>query len=245
MSDIRENGSGNPESTVMAETLTEIERGLEFSNVMNSVNLDQNKETIASLQALTNVLIQKGLVQPEDLAQSLEEARKRVEEHPLPGIRLANYGDKYAEGQSVEIDCASRIHLCQARCCTFKFFLTKQDLDEGAARWDYGNPYWIKQRPDGYCVHSDPETRACGIHARRPHVCRAYDCRNDKRVWIDFDKRIPAPMPETSGCAPVAMAELAMRQWSTGQEGNTGSATTTSVESQETESVVAGLQPGA
>jgi Fe-S-cluster containining protein len=216
------NGKGaNVELMLMTPELREeIERGLQFANVMNSVNLDQNKETIASLQALTNVLLQKEIIRPEELAPSLEEARKRVAQHPLPGVRLADIGDKYAEGQTAEIDCASRIDLCHARCCTFKFYLTKQDLDEGAARWDYGNPYWIKQGEDGYCVHSDPTTRGCTIHARRPHVCRAYDCRNDKRVWIDFEKRIPAPMPEASGCSPVAMAEVHMRKWGSGSEGN-------------------------
>lgn len=213
--------SVNVELTVMTPELrAEIERGLQFSNVISSVNMDQNKETIASLQALTNLLIRNGVVKTEELAKSLEEARQRVAKFPMPAVRLADLGDKHAEGQTAEIDCANRIHLCQARCCTFKFYLTKQDLDEGKARWDYGNPYWIKQGQDGYCVHSDPQTRACSIHASRPHVCRAYDCRNDKRVWIDFENRIPAPMPETSGCSPVSMAEVQMRQWSSGIDEN-------------------------
>jgi Fe-S-cluster containining protein len=221
-----ENADGsNLDDHRVAESLApelrqEMERGLQFANVMNTVNMDQNKETIASLQALTNVLVQKGLVQADELAKSLEEARRRVAEHPMPAVRLGAMGDKYAEGQNVEIDCANRIPLCQARCCTFKYFLTKQDLDEGHARWDYGNPYWIKQQADGYCVHSDVQTRECTIHAQRPHVCRVYDCRNDKRIWIDFEQRIPAPMPESSGCAPVAMAEAMLRQSETSAQEN-------------------------
>jgi Fe-S-cluster containining protein len=187
---------------------------------MNAVNQDQAKETIACVQALTEVLLQNGMVHAEDLEKSLKQARERIATRPMPAVRLANIGDKYADGQTAEIDCASLVHLCNARCCTFKFYLTKQDLDEGIARWDYGNPYWIKQGSDGFCVHSDRSTRACTIHAQRPHVCRAYDCRKDKRVWIDFEQRIPAPMPETSGDAAVAMAELAMRNWSTGLEEN-------------------------
>ena len=172
------------------------------------------------VQALTEVLLQNGIVRAEELEKSLKQARERIATHPLPAIRLANIGDKYSDGQTAEIDCASLVHLCNARCCTFKFYLTKQDLDEGVARWDYGNPYWIKQGADGFCVHSDRSTSRCTIHAQRPHVCRAYDCRKDKRVWIDYEQRIPAPMPATSGDAPVAMAELAMRNWSTGLEGN-------------------------
>jgi Fe-S-cluster containining protein len=210
--------SGDPLTVISSTARQAIERALEFSNIMSSVNQDQGKETIACVQALTEVLLQNGIVRKEELEKSLKQARERIATHPMPAVRLANIGDKYSEGQTAEIDCASLIHLCKARCCTFKFYLTKQDLDEGVARWDYGNPYWIKQGPDGFCVHSDCATRACTIHSQRPHVCRAYDCRKDKRVWIDFELRMPAPMPETSGDAPVAMAEIAMRNWSTGLE---------------------------
>jgi hypothetical protein len=24
-------------------------------------------------------------------------------------------------------------------------------------------------------------------------MCRGYDCREDRRIWLDFEKRIPAP----------------------------------------------------
>jgi Fe-S-cluster containining protein len=195
----------------MSQKMQEIERGLRFAHVMMSVNQDQGNEAVAYVQALADVLVEKGLLQHEELEEPLERAREEVAQVLMPRVRLAEMGDKYAEGQSVDIDCASLIPLCHGRCCTFRFFLTKQDLDEGAARWDYGNPYWIKQAADGYCTHSDPQTRACTIHAKRPHVCRQYDCRSDKRVWIDFEQRIPAPMMPMSGDAPVAMAEVAMQ----------------------------------
>ena len=211
-------GHADPLAAIPLEVRQALERAFEFGNVMNSVNLDQGKETIACVQALTEVLLQNGIVHAEELEKSLKSARERIATHPMPGVRLANLGDKYADGQTAMVDCASLVHLCQARCCTFKFYLTKQDLDEGVARWDYGNPYWIKQGADGFCAHSDQTTRACTIHAQRPHVCRAYDCRQDKRVWIDFEQRIPAPFPDTSGDAAVAMAEIAMRNWSTGLE---------------------------
>jgi Fe-S-cluster containining protein len=194
------------------EALKEMERGLRFAHVMLSVNQEQGSEAVAYVQALADLLVQKGLIDHEELEAPLERAREEVSKVPMPRVRLAEMGDKYADEGSVEIDCASRVHLCHARCCTLRFFLTKQDLDEGAARWDYGNPYWIKQRPDGYCVHCDPNSRGCTIHARRPHVCRQYDCRNDKRIWLDFEGRIPAPAAEPSGDAPVATAEMAMSQ---------------------------------
>jgi Fe-S-cluster containining protein len=195
----------------LSQKLQEIERGLRFAHVMMSVNQDQGNEAVAYVQALADVLVEKGILKHEELEEPLEKAREEVAQVLMPRVRLADMGNKYAEGQAVEIDCASRIPLCHARCCTFRFFLTKQDLDEGLARWDYGNPYWIKQTADGCCTHSDPHTRACTIHTKRPHICRQYDCRNDKRVWIDFEQRIPAPMQAISGDTPVAMAEVAMQ----------------------------------
>ncbi len=195
----------------LQKAFEEVERGLQFTHVMMSVNQEQGNEAVAYVQALADVLVEKGILKQEELDEPLKKAREEVAQVLMPRVRLADMGDKYAEGQSVEIDCFARLPLCHARCCTFKFFLTKQDLDEGVARWDYGNPYWIKQAKDGYCVHSDPHTRGCTIHDQRPHVCRQYDCRNDKRIWIDFEKRIPAPMQPVSGDAPVAMAEVALQ----------------------------------
>jgi Fe-S-cluster containining protein len=75
------------------------------------------------------------------------------------------------------------------------FPLSSVDLDEGVIRWDYGQPYMIRQRAsDGFCVHNDPTTHGCTVHAQRPAACRRYDCRKDERVWIDYERRIPAPL---------------------------------------------------
>ena len=93
-----------------------------------------------------------------------------------------------------DIPCAELIPLCRARCCTLSFALSTLDLDEGIVRWDYAKPYLIRRRAgDGYCVHNDPASHACGVHHARPRTCRVYDCRHDPRIWIDFERRIPAP----------------------------------------------------
>jgi hypothetical protein len=107
------------------------------------------------------------------------------------GIDLSDEGSKYAV-EGPDIPCAELIPLCRARCCTFVFALSTEDLDEGVIRFDYGQPYMIRQRSDGYCVHNDAAL-GCTAHAQRPRTCRLYDCRDDKRVWIDYEKRIPAP----------------------------------------------------
>jgi Fe-S-cluster containining protein len=104
-------------------------------------------------------------------------------------------GPKYAT-PSPPIPCGELVSLCGGRCCTLSFALSTEDLDEGVIRWDYGQPYLIRQRSsDGYCVHNDPDSRGCTVHQFRPRVCRSYDCRKDKRVWIDYENRVVAPMP--------------------------------------------------
>jgi Fe-S-cluster containining protein len=90
--------------------------------------------------------------------------------------------------------CLELLHICKARCCALTFSLSTEDLDEGVIRWDYGQPYLIRQRAsDGKCVHNSPETGGCTVHQYRPRVCRVYDCRNDDRVWTDYENKIVAP----------------------------------------------------
>ncbi len=85
------------------------------------------------------------------------------------------------------------MHLCKARCCTFGFPLSFQDLDERIVKWNYEHPYKNRQRPeDGYCVHNSCDDKGCEIYDHRPSVCRTYDCREDTRIWIDFEGRVPA-----------------------------------------------------
>ena len=185
----------------------EIERGLRFNHIMAMVGQSQSNEAFAGIMALADLLVRRGVIDEEEFSAARENARRQIEGFPQPKVRLASMGDKYAPTESIDIDCAARIPFCQARCCTFNFYLTAQDLDEGVARWDYGNPYWIKREADGYCTHCDRATLGCTIHADRPHVCRRYDCRHDPRVWIDFDACIPAPLDPIPGPIPIALAE--------------------------------------
>lgn len=117
---------------------------------------------------------------------------------PLPpvkeGVHLAVYVDKY-EVQNADIDCGARIHLCYGRCCTLRFELTTQDLDDGI-RFEVDRPYEIRHEADAYCTHYDREHGYCGTYENRPATCRIYTCKTDKRIWIDFEKMIPQPLRE-------------------------------------------------
>jgi Fe-S-cluster containining protein len=201
-----------PGVSILARDLRrDLDRGLQFANVVLTVNQEQGNEAVAYAQALLELLVRKGIIGEEEIEEPLERARQEIGNVLMPRVRLGDMGDKRADGQGVDIDCPSLLHLCRARCCTFKFYLTKQDLDEGVARWDYGNPYWIRQGNDGYCSHCDPTTRGCTIHEDRPQVCRRFDCRHDKRIWVDFERGILAPPQPTIADAPVAMAEVALQ----------------------------------
>ena len=107
-------------------------------------------------------------------------------------VRLATFRDKY-QVPSADIDCASLIPLCKARCCTMDVTLSAQDVAEGGIPFDVTQPYMLPRDPDTKrCVCMDKDG-ACTIYDKRPGACRAYDCRHDARVWIDFEKKIPAP----------------------------------------------------
>jgi Fe-S-cluster containining protein len=54
----------------------------------------------------------------------------------------------------------------------------------------------IAKHADGYCVHLDRCGSRCRIYEQRPTPCRGYDCRKDKRIWIDFERRIVNPKLE-------------------------------------------------
>ena len=103
-------------------------------------------------------------------------------------------GESKYDAEAKSPPCMELMPICEARCCRLTFSLSTEDLDEGVIRWDYGQPYLIRQRAsDGYCVHNSPETGGCTVHQYRPRVCRVYDCSKDERIWIDWEKKIPAP----------------------------------------------------
>jgi hypothetical protein len=113
-----------------------------------------------------------------------------ADEHTRERVQLQRFGDKY-QAEPADVPCMELLPICQARCCKLSFPLSTQDLDEGVIRWDYGEPYLIRQREtDGYCVHND--AGRCSVHAQRPMICRTYTCKDDKRIWADFDNRVLA-----------------------------------------------------
>ena len=174
-----------------------VAEGLLYAHSRLSANTGKTLEATSFLYALIELLNEKGLISIDEL----DERRRTVGQRLVEQMRGKGTGvvfqdpeyDKYAFDSEVEIDCASRIPLCHASCCRLPFALSKQDVREGIVRWDLGQPYMIDQGADGYCDHLDRCAGACTIWKNRPVPCRGFDCRKDKRIWMDFEKRIPNP----------------------------------------------------
>jgi len=172
-----------------------VDGGFRFLHILGMQTRNELFASRVQLLALLEELMASGAVDPAALdARSREiAARETARVQSQAQVQVAPDIDKYALVNLPVIDCESRLSLCKARCCTMTFPLSFQDINERVVEWEYYRPYQIRQRADGYCCHSDGETRACRVYAQRPVTCRLYDCRKDRRIWLDFERRIPAP----------------------------------------------------
>lgn len=180
-----------PESVSRAD----LEEALGFVTAMAMQGQNQLDRIDAILAALIRVLLDTGRLDRRRVEALLPEATRQVTERAKNEITVdvGSSEDKYKVESPADLDCAALMPLCKGRCCRLTFALSFQDLEEGVVQWSYSTPYRIRQGDDGYCVHSEAESRRCGVYDKRPSVCRTYDCREDKRIWTDFERRIPAP----------------------------------------------------
>jgi Fe-S-cluster containining protein len=175
----------------------QIELGFMFSH---SVMSETSRQVIAASTAafaLSELLIEQGLIDRDLFQARLETVRstllQQIEQSGLGLFVNEQHQDKYQLTELPQINCAERLHLCHAACCTLRFPLARQDVEEGAVRWDFGRPYWNLVSASGYCTHCDTNGHRCTIYDQRPATCRVYDCREDKRIWQDFEQMIISP----------------------------------------------------
>jgi hypothetical protein len=175
----------------------EIVGALLYCHHRENSNTTKTLEVSAFAYALIELLVEKGLLTEEELNERKQEAGKRlVEKFTGSGMGAEiqeSKIDKYDFDESPRIDCENRVHLCKAACCRLRFPLSRQDIEEGVVKWDLAHPYLIARREDGYCNHLDTEQSQCTVYEHRPLPCRAYDCRNDARIWANFDESIASP----------------------------------------------------
>jgi len=173
---------------------SDLDNGLRFTNGLVMRTKIDHFESLIDLHGLIDLLISKSIINSRELNQKREIIRESLKEEFMRDqfqVHLDPTPDKYKLPVS-GVDCEQRHNLCKAGCCTMRVTLSTQDLDEGMARWEYGSPYYLAVGKDGYCVHIDRETLRCGIYEHRPAACRTYSCRNDERIWKDFEAKIPA-----------------------------------------------------
>jgi hypothetical protein len=150
--------------------------------------------TRAQLAQLVELLVAREILN-DGHRRHLARVARHADPTPEPKVRLRQYVDKYGLAPGEPIDCAARIPLCKARCCSFRVALTAQDIQERKLDWDLMEPYVLPRGEDRYCGYLDRAGGGCTVYGHRPATCREYSCREDRRVWIDFDRRIPAPPP--------------------------------------------------
>jgi hypothetical protein len=180
------------------EARDEIAAGFRYTHFRADANTGKLLEIASFLYAAIELLNKKGLLDIAELDEQKKEVAARLKDKFAErGMGVAYQKpeqDKYGFEGAAKIDCANRIHLCKAACCRLPFALSKQDVEEGIVRWDFSKPYLIAHGPDGYCQHLDQEKKCCSVYAHRPVPCRGYDCRKDKRIWLDFESRVVNPL---------------------------------------------------
>ena len=175
----------------------ELVRGLIYTHNRANANTAEVHHACATIHSLVDLLVERGMIGQEELdarRQAAAEALRRQYVERGMAVAMQEFGvSKYDFQSGAEVDCASRMHLCQAACCKLPLALSKEDVREGVVEWELGQPYIIAHGPDGYCVHLDREAHGCGVYAQRPIPCRGYDCRKDGRIWLDFENGVVNP----------------------------------------------------
>jgi Fe-S-cluster containining protein len=172
-------------------------RGLVYAHNRANANTAEVHQACATMHAVVELLIEGGVLDREELEVRQQEMAEGLRQQYLErgmAVAMQEFGaSKYAFQNGAEVDCQNRVRLCKAACCRIPLALSREDVREGIVRWDLGQPYIIARDGDGYCVHLDRETYGCTIYAQRPIPCRGYDCREDKRIWLDFENKVVNP----------------------------------------------------
>ena len=175
--------------------ITQLERQVERSQLFTHTALSEGfarvGETSAFVHGLIDVLLAKSLVTEDEVRSAVENARQQMAaqgELAGPGTLIRLEEAPEMADRTIEVDCQTRLPVCQAVCCKLNFALTIGEIETGIVKWDLGRPYNIRHELDGYCTHLQRNGGGCRVYANRPGVCRHYSCANDSRIWKDFDK---------------------------------------------------------
>ncbi len=184
---------------ILSKIDNDLSSGLLYTHSCFNFNTAKTLEASSFLYALIEILNEKGIITIEELDERKRQVATRlVKKFTESGIGLMYQDpeyDKYSFEHESYVDCHSRLPVCKALCCKFPFALSRQDVEEGMIRWDFGRPYLIAHDTDGYCVHRNSTTFECKVYEHRPVPCKGFDCKDDKKwkVWLDYEKNIVNP----------------------------------------------------
>jgi len=185
--------TSTPEDSL--EAISHLERQLERGSLFTHTAIGENFLRLGEVESFTygviDALINKGILSAEEVGDAATSVRQEMAEAgEMAGAGVAIRVEKpdEAEREPAKVDCAARLHICQAACCKLDFALSTSEIEAGQVKWDLGRPYFIRREADGHCTHINRTTKVCSLYSDRPSVCRAYSCANDKRIWKDFEK---------------------------------------------------------
>lgn len=184
---------------ILLKTQSDLSSGLFYTHTRVNDNTKKTLEAASFLYALIELLNEKGIISIEELDERKKQVAERlVKKFTESGIGLMYQDpeyDKYTFEHEAKVDCESRLEVCKALCCKIPFALSRQDVDEGIIRWEFGRPYLIAHQSDGYCVHLDKKAYRCTVHNHRPVPCQGFDCKNSEKwkIWQEYDKNIVNP----------------------------------------------------
>lgn len=179
------------EGAALGELERQVERGSLFTHTALGRSALRLNEVESFTYGLLDALLARGLVSAEEVGAAVERVRgEMLGEADLAhaGVALRVDAPEDETRPPAQVNCAERMHVCQAICCQLDFALTQSEVESGRVKWDLGRPYYIRHEENGFCTHNDRATGGCGVYENRPAICRNYSCANDTRIWKDFEK---------------------------------------------------------
>ena len=177
------------------DKIDEVQRGF----LRTALRIEDGRADLVTLaravDSLCALLVDKGVLAADEIRAQLARASDPIidklnAESSRVRIRIHEDGGKY-DAKNAEVDCAARIPVCKAACCSMQVPLGVEDLEEGQLRWQLDHPYLLLKDEDARCHYQDRKTGFCGSYDNRPRPCRTYGCQTDNRIWRDFEKMIP------------------------------------------------------
>ncbi len=188
--------SNGNQTEILSKIHKDLSSGLLYTHTRINANTTKTLEAASFLYALIELLSEKGFLTIEELDERKKQVAQRLVKRFIDSGMGLMYQDpeydKYTFDQEVHVDCESRLHICKAVCCKFPFALSRQDVEEGIIRSEFGRPYLIAHGDAGYCIHLDRDTYKCTVREHRTVPCRGFDCKDNEKwhVWVDYEKKI-------------------------------------------------------